>query len=544
MRIYQTVSCLALLIVSCNLCLADTGGVFGEVGMEGDWLTVGGEKFLVVGIGYEIGCRPGRVPWARDFQPDLLHADFKRIKAAGFNTLRTWAPMTDEELQVAAEYGLWVIQGIWYDSKGAFGDPAFQEKTLSFVREEITRSAKHPNILFYLVGNEPHGDAVYKAGREAVNDFYRKLVATSREADPQRLFTYANCVFADFMVPEMWDLTAHNAYPYSPVTIEKTLGYRGYLQTIKEQHAPGKPLVVTEFGLSVSEKGDGRGYGGNTLDVQRDGVVALWEDVLSVGAAGGCAFMWIDGWWKSGDENVHDNTSEEWYGLLGADDDPVGVPRPVYYALQEYNRAIRTLPVDGGVYEGRLPVEVWSPKGEVVEARIDEGEWIELDNERSWWRSELDLAPLSVGMHTVHTRMKRESGGWSSEKVCHIRVVGAGESDRVGLSVRFQDLPEQWEADTLMPVAVQVRDGAGAPVAGRQVSVSRFCHTGWSEYETSVKTDASGLATVDVPTHPHPGIISLAASVMSKTPDRNGTGWKQGPYKRHGDYRYVEVVQE
>ena len=50
--------------------------------------------------------------------------------------------------------------------------------------------------------------------------------------------------------------------------------------------------------------------------------------------------MWIDGWWKAGNELVHDDHAEEWYGLLSADEEDRGIPRPVYYALAEYNRQL------------------------------------------------------------------------------------------------------------------------------------------------------------------------------------------------------------
>jgi hypothetical protein len=260
--------------------------------------------------------------------------------------------------------------------------------------------------------------------------------------------------------------------------IEKTLGYRGYVEDVKRRLTKDKPLVVTEFGLSVSEKGDGRGYGGNTLEEQRDGVVALWDDVLSAGAAGGCAFMWIDGWWKSGDE-----------------------------------------------------------------ARLDDGACVALSNERPWWRLELDVSSLPTGMHVLHTRMKDEGGTWSSEKRANIRITGAGDADRDPLTVRFVSLPTSWRADKALPVTVVVRDGRGAPVVGRRVSVSRFVHTAWSEYETSVLTDSDGRVTVEVPTHPNAGIISIAASAEGELPERNETGWKQGPEKRYGVYRHLELVE-
>ena len=224
---------------------------FPPVGLDGDWLTVGGERFLVVGVGYEVGSRPGRVPWDRDFRPELLRRDFERIGAAGFNTIRTWNPLTDEELAIAAEHGLWVIQGLWYDTRADFSDPVFQKKTLAEVEKVVLRSSKHPNILFYLLGNEPHAHSVHKTGLDEVAAFCRKLVATAHRCDSKGPVSYSNCVITDFLVPDMWDLTAHNTYPYSPVTIDKALGYRAYIETIKERFAESKPLIITEFGLSV-----------------------------------------------------------------------------------------------------------------------------------------------------------------------------------------------------------------------------------------------------------------------------------------------------
>lgn len=543
MRLFRPLLTAAAFVLAAYPCHAQSGGGFGEVAIDGDWLTVDAQKFLVVGLGYEIGCRPGRLPWQRDFRPDLLHADFKRIKAAGFNTLRTWAPMTDKELKLAAEYGLWVIQGVWYDSKGNFADPAFQQKVLKQVTVEVTRSAKHENILFYLIGNEPHGEAVHRSGVEETITFHRKLADTARRCDPRRPVSYANCVFADFLVPEMWDLTAQNVYPYAPVTIEKTLGYRGYLQHVKRRLAPSKPFVVTEFGLSVSPKGDGRGYGGNTLQQQRDGMVALWDDVLNAGAAGGCAFMWIDGWWKSGNEDVHDDNAEEWYGLLSADKDPVGDPRPVYAALQDYNRAIRTQPTDGGRYAQSVPVEVWSPGAEFVQTRIDQGAWVELQQSGSWWRTVIDSSSLAKGMHVVHTRMKEMGGTWGSEKEANILIVGERYLNRQPVTVHFQNLPEHWQAGKSLPVTVVVRDEDGAPAIGRRVSVSRFVHTGWNELEKSMRTDKQGRVIVEVPTHHESGIISIAASVEGVQPERNDTGWKQESRKRYGAYRHVVLTE-
>jgi len=472
----------------------------------------------------------------------LLREDFERIRAAGFNTIRTWNPLTDDELAIAAEFGLWVIQGLWYDTRADFGDPAFQKKTLAEVEKMVVRSSKHPNVLFYLLGNEPHAHTVHKTGLTNVADFYRKLVAIAHRCDPKRPVSYSNCVITDFLVPDMWDLVAHNAYPYSPVTIEKALGYRGYLETIKERFAKDKPLIITEFGLSVSPTGDGRGYGGNTLKQQRDGVVALWDDVLNAGCAGGCVFMWTDGWWKKEDPNVHNDHAEEWYGLLECDTAFAGKPRPVYHALKAYNRAICTQPRDGSVWHGRLPVEVWAPEGAAVRVRVGAEGWVPLTRHGSWWRGELSVTNLPTGLHTVHTEMRDGAAEWCSPKQSTVRI--ARERDTgPRFRITFRDLPATCEGNLKMPVTIQVRDHQGEPAQSRRVSVARFRHTGWNEFHTTVTTDPEGVAVAHIPVAAHPGIISIAASVEGDVPERSGTGWKQGRGKRYSAYRHITVIR-
>lgn len=507
---------------------------WAPVSITNGWFHVGGEKFLVVGVGYEIGARPGRLPWTHDHQPEILRADFERIVAAGFNTLRTWAPMTDAELEIAAEFGLWVLQGLWYDVAADFNDPAFREETLNRIAQEVTRSARHPNILGYLLGNEPHADAVWRAGRESVYDFHRQLVETARRCDPNRPLSYANCVATDFMIPDMWDFVAHNTYPYSPVTIEKALGYRGYLDWVQATLAKGKPLVVTEFGLSVSPTGDGRGYGGNTLEQQRDGVVALWHDILNAGCAGGCAFMWIDGWWKYRDEHTHDDHAEEWYGLLEADSDYVGKPRPVYHALREANRAIRTSPLDQAFSTGEIQVEVWAPASDAVEYRIDDGEWQPLRREGAWWWRASARVPADVLRWINLQTRSQQDGSWTvSVHPCRLRIGGLPRADPLG--ILFAEIPESVRAGSPLRLRVQVKSwGERFPIDGRMVRLAVFRHTGWYEWVEERATDADGFAAFEVNLPPEPGILSVAAALEYEA--------QESP-RRAAAYRHVDITR-
>jgi len=509
---------------------------FPEVGIDGEWLTVGGERFLVVGVGYEIGARPGRVPWDRDYRPELLHADFKRIVEAGFNTIRTWAPMTDAEIAIARSYGLWIIMGLWIDPAADFGDPAFREESFAFCERELTRLGKHPNILFYLLLNEPHADAVYRSGFETVNDFYRELVEIARRSDPDRFVSYSNCVMTDFMEPAMFDLVAQNVYPYSPTTIQQALGYRTYLEVIKARLTDGKPMIVTEFGLSVSPTGDGRGYGGNSLEEQRGGVVRLWDDVLNAGCAGGCVFMWIDGWWKRGDEDTHNDHAEEWYGLLEADSDYVGRPRPVYFALKEYNRFIRTRPADGETVDRELPVEVWAPEAESVDVVLGDRPAVPMRKDGNWWwRAILDTATLSLGEYTVAISAHLPDGRSSAVKTSRIFVDRSGRVCHPPLQVLIDVLAERITAEDPIPIEVKVTDCDGHPVAGQPVRIDRFVHTAWNEWGVDLQTEANGVARANLAPIGQPGVLSIAA----------GTPYRMGSMERRaGDYVHLEIMSE
>jgi len=504
---------------------------FGKVTLAGDFLAVDGENFFVVGVGYEPGCRPGLIPWKRPFHPELMSNDFRRIREAGFNTIRTWGPMMDEELALAREFGLWVIQGLWFDPGADFSDPAFQKKTFETVEKEISRMSKFDNILYYLLLNEPHADAVCRTGINETEAFYTELIRRARAADPKRLFSYSNCIITDFMDPEKWEIISQNVYPYSPCVIDKALGYYAYLEILKKRLAPDKPMLITEFGLAVSPTGDGRGYGGNSLQEQADGVVQMWDDIINVGCAGGCAFMWIDGWWKHGNEHVHNDHAEEWYGLLGADENRVGTERPVYFALKDYNQAIRLLPHDQTSFQQTIPIQVWGGELNGAEARIvPGGKWLALKNtHHDLWEGQIDCSTIDAGEYRLETRGMDRSQNPISEKSCRIHIKQEIEVDTV---VRIENLPETLRLDDApLKVSIRVTDQDGNPLPNRDVQVARFVHTKWNEFDTTVRTDENGEINIEIPLMENPGVISIAAAVVDEETGRTS-----------GDYRHVMIT--
>lgn len=507
-------------------------GEFGEMEIRDGWFYLEGEKFLVVGVGYEIGARPGRVPWDHEFRPDLLHADFKRIRDAGFNAIRCWAPMTDEELDVAAKYGLWVIQGLWIDPKGDFNNPDFRRNCVNYIESEIKRLSKHPNILGYLLMNEPHGKAVFEAGVEEFRDFLHEIAKAARKADSERPFSFSNCVYTDFLNLEEFPFIAHNAYPYSPVTIEKALGYRGYLEYLKKEHAGNKPLIITEFGLSVSPLGDGRGYGGNSLEEQKEGVLKMWGDILDSGATGGCVFMWIDGWWKHENPNKHDPHAEEWYGLLSADEDFMGTPRPVYHAMKDYNRFITVNPKNGVAYKEKIPIEIWGPEMVGVYYRINGGQWKDIPKRGKWWWKRIEkTSALKEGWCEMEIRGVKSGGDMTGSKKIDL-LINQTEKYSPPLKVEIITPKSKYPINKPIDVKIRVTDPANKPVAGIKLRVERFIHTGWNEYGTETITGKDGIASATLPPVTEPAIISIAAGTA---PPDNRYG------RRFGDYVHLKI---
>src|SRR5437879_10619191 len=97
-----------LLAVGCQLSAAAA-----RVEIRDGRFYVDGEPFWIRGVGY--------APWRPHQHPGMSYAgtnyrwtkmDFERIKAAHFNTVRTWETLAPEELELAKQNGLMVIQGI------------------------------------------------------------------------------------------------------------------------------------------------------------------------------------------------------------------------------------------------------------------------------------------------------------------------------------------------------------------------------------------------------------------------------------------------
>lgn len=340
---------------------------------------VDGERFLVLSVGWD-PTRPGELPWQRSLRFDELDHDLRRIRAAGFNTVRTWAPLSPEELAMVERYGLRVLQGIWVDPDGEFADASFRRRTLAEVARAVERSRFSPAILGYVILNEPRAKAVARAGLEQTRAFVREVVAAVRALDPSAPVGYASWPGMETLDDPLLDFVAFNVYPHRPRVVMDELGLAGYMRLLRDTVARGRPLLVSEYGLSVSPHAEVRGRGGATEEQQASGLVDLDRLFFSTGIAGTSVFQWSDGWWKNnektGDEQEHDPADpEEWFGLIrfASSSDRIGTPRPSLAALAQAHRAVIVAPVEGSVVDGAAPVRIVTGEAVQLEVSVNGG---------------------------------------------------------------------------------------------------------------------------------------------------------------------------
>lgn len=346
-------------LMTFNVCLAQS------VSVNNGWFYVNGNKFFVKGIGYETHTRPGQVPWVYSFDPNVIRFDLQRIKSAGFNTIRTWGAITEEELKLVDESGLKILFGIWIDPAGKFGDASFRTSVINQVNSVLSYTTKYNCVIGYLIMNEPQVENIYNGGAENLLSLWQSVIEMIHQKHPHVPVSFSNTNVGDYINMDIFDFAGYNAYVYGPSPVTGSHGYGGFLKYLKSNRASRNPLIVTEFGLSVSPPTISTSdytYGGNTIEKQMNGDLYMYRSLIDAGAQGGCVFQYHDGWWKGDHPLTHDPNPEEWFGLVefSNQNDIYGTPRPVWSAFEKYNKAIITDPKNEEIYNGIVPIEIFT----------------------------------------------------------------------------------------------------------------------------------------------------------------------------------------
>lgn len=350
-----------------------------NISVHDGFFFVDGQPFVPKAVGWD-PVRPGELPWERPFHPEEIEDDLRRIRAAGFNTVRTWAALRDEELALVAKHELFVLQGIWVAPDGRFDDPAFRRESLRKVARVVESSRWSPVVLGYLVWNEPRAQAVAKAGVNETLALLREVIATVRALEPSAPIGIASWPGLEIIDDDLLDFVGFNIYPHRPRVVMNELGLGGYVRLIDRTVARGRPLVVTEFGVSVSPRSTTPLRGGVSEAEQGPKLCGLLDTYISSGAVGTSVFQWSDGWWKNnsvvGDEMEHDPADpEEWFGLVSYSglDDRSGKGRPALAAFAECQQALVLKPRNGAVDPQAVPVWIYTAEPVRLEIVVDDG---------------------------------------------------------------------------------------------------------------------------------------------------------------------------
>ena len=470
-----------------------------RIDIVGDSLYLDGKKFLVKGVGYS-PFRPNVYPGG-PVALNIVEEDFKRIKDAGFNTIRVWSTMPEDQLTLAQKYGLKVIQAAGIKPDAKFDYEGFLRQAESQVRQMVRTSKNHPNVIMYLLTNEPHSQAILNSGVDKTIDMYKKLTAIVKQEDPSRPVSMANAYWTLWLDQSTWDVVCFNVYNYDPA-LAADIGYADFIKNLRNLHAKEKPFLVTEFGLSVSPEGPGKkGYGGNTQEEQAAGVIEDLRGIVQAGAIGGCVFEWNDEWWKGGNAATHDTHPEEWFGLVGIEskDNPVGTPRKAYYALKEEFKLIVTKPTEGYRIFNSSDIEV-NASSEVRNLRynIDGGEWSDLAKDSEWWRGTIAAEPLVPGLHVLTVKGINGSNAGITRTVNIIKCASKEETAPAVNIELSTDKPSYQNGDVLK-IKARLLDRAGNPLENYPMKMGVFNSAGRYTRNWSGRTNERGFFTGIIP---------------------------------------------
>lgn len=177
--------------------------------------------------------------------------NFKALKQAGGNAFRTWTTQyADIELAKAEELGLMVLLGIDLHKElhgFDYNDALAVEKQFDRVKQQILKYKDHPNVLGWVVANEPNLlfkadgslDMVNPKVYQAISD----IIDFIHQVDPSHPVTYS---FAG-VVPEHINAALEFTPQVDFISVQ-VYGDLVDLQQRIEQLNIDKPFMVTEFG--------------------------------------------------------------------------------------------------------------------------------------------------------------------------------------------------------------------------------------------------------------------------------------------------------
>jgi hypothetical protein len=523
--------CAALLGVLSALCVLRTAynvHAAGRVEIRNGQFYVDGEPFYVVGVGYN-SLRPHQNPGVSYAETNRhwTDLDFRRIKAAHFNTVRTWDALAPDELALAKKYNLMVLQGIWLDPRQNFSDPHTQDSCVDQVTTVAQQSKDFDNVLGYLVMTEPSAEAVLDSGEEETLRFFRRLKRTIQTIDPRpvSMDSWLPLAFLDHSV---WDFVTFNTFAFAPASINASLGYPGYNRWLADRFASDRPFIVGETGgyaVSKSSFSKYGGYGGLTEYDQSLRDLESLRGTLEGHASGAALVSWIDSWHYPRVSDAHEDEPWAWNGLLGiptdSKKDMEGIPRQVYRDVTVYNEALIIEPKANHLYnvDERVPIHVFTAENIAgVDCSLNGAEWKSLEGSgHGWWSGFFQLPKTAKHRQRLTVRALDDTRTELARK--EVSFIAAVPLEHI--TIGLLDMSKKTGA---LRCTVQVTDDKQHPIAQRKVTFGFFFPAGWREAQGTLVTDSHGEITLNCPLLPQSDdrILFVAAGTDNSDLVRTG----------------------
>jgi hypothetical protein len=234
--------------------------------------------------------------------PAIVRRDFAQIAAAGFNAVRTYTAPSPWLLDVAADYGLRVLAGLWWPQHVTFLDDRRRARSIErALRSTVRQYADHPALLALSIGNEIPAPIVRWHGAPAIERHLRSLYDAAKEIDPGALVTYVNYPTTEYLDLPFLDFVCFNVY------LEQRARLAAYLARL-HNIAGDRPLLMGEIGLDSLRNGEA---------VQARSLEGQLASIFAGGVAGAFVFAWTDEWHCGGVD------IEDWaFGLTRRDRTP------------------------------------------------------------------------------------------------------------------------------------------------------------------------------------------------------------------------------
>ncbi len=460
---------------------------------------VDGVPFYVRGAGY--------APWRPHQHPGVSYTDtnrhwtkmdFARMKATHFNTVRTWAALDPEELALAKDNGLMVLQGIWLDTKQDFSDPHNQQAAIAQAQKVAENSKDSDNVLGYLVMTEPFPQAVLETGTEETLQFFRHLKRAIQAVDPRPVSMDSWPPLA-FMDHHDFDFATFNLFAFWPKSMTHAMGLPGLTRWFVEHFAPDRPFIVGETGgyaVSQASQTAAGGYGGLTEYDQSLKDIDSLRATLEGHASGSVLVSWIDTWHYPADPDTHDNEPWEWDGILAittdSEKDLDGIPRQVYQDVAVYNQMIPVEPKANHIYPIGQPIPIQvngSDEVAYIRYSLNNGDWKYLDGSgRGWFQGFFKLPKLAKKRQILALQALNKDETLLAKKEV---------SFLAGVLQEFVTIEPRSTAKGAksLEFVVKVEDSLHHAMTQRKVDFGCFDPIHFGERQGTIVTDASGMGS-------------------------------------------------